>query len=141
MSSTHGAPASSPPDEAGFGVVEILVSMFLLLLLAVAFLPLLVEGLKATASNSSVATATQLAAQQLQLARSQPATCGALIAFSGQAIAAVTDPRGTVLQPVRTALSTADCPASYPGTVPITVQVRSGSTVLARASTLILVTG
>ena len=57
-------------EQSGFGIIEIVISMFLLGLLATAFLPLLVQGLKQSAANATLATATQLANDQIELARS-----------------------------------------------------------------------
>ncbi|MFO7691343.1 MAG: type II secretion system protein, partial [Cryobacterium sp.] len=47
--------------EQGFGMIEIVVSMFLLALLSIAFLPLLVQSLQVSVQNARLATATQLA--------------------------------------------------------------------------------
>lgn len=142
MSDQLEQPAPPREGEAGLGLIEIVIAMFLFLLLAVAFLPLLVNGLQATARNSTLATATQLVEQQLQKARAAGGTCASLQAFSATTPPAVTDPRGTALYPQLTPI--ASCPASYPGTVSLSVKVTEGSAAgktLAEASTLILVTG
>lgn len=62
-------------DESGFGLIEIVVSMFVLAVLALAFLPLLVNGLKQSAANATLATATQLVNERLEQVRSGGATC------------------------------------------------------------------
>lgn len=130
--------------ENGFGLIEIVVSMFLLGLLAIAFLPLLVTSMQTTVRNATIATATQLVDQQMEQARSLGAaggaTCSALAAMPSE----TTDDRGIRYQPTRTvavcpALTSA--PANYPRTVLVRVAVSTPpSTVeLVSATTLIYV--
>lgn len=112
-------------DDFGFGLVEIVISMFLLALLAVAFLPLLVDALRASVRNSTVATATQLVSEQLDAVSLIPRTCAALAAFEAAAVPSLTDERGTAYTAVRNAAS---CPASgYPLAVSVTVSVTADS--------------
>ena len=59
-------------NDGGFGIAEVLVAMFLLGLIAVAVIPILVQGLRASLSNAAVASATQLANQQLEQVRASP---------------------------------------------------------------------
>lgn len=129
--------ARRDPEE-GLGLVEIVVSMFLIGLLAIAFLPLVIQSLNLTGSNQTLATATQLANTRVDLARAQVATsgkCGDLTSLAAQAIAPVIDERGKSLQ----AAMTVSCPTVYPGTASVVVTVASGSTVVSRAKTLIFV--
>ena len=123
--------------EAGFGLIEIAVSMFLLGLLAVSLLPFLVQGVTQSAANGTLAAATQLLNKEMENARAQT-TCTALTA----ATFSVVDPRGVTLQVARTVGGA--CPASassYPITVPMAVTVVRTDTgvVLASAKTLIFV--
>ncbi|MHB1171414.1 MAG: type IV pilus modification PilV family protein [Lacisediminihabitans sp.] len=124
-------------DDNGLGLIEIVISMFLLALLAVTFLPLIIQSLSLTRSNVTLATSTQLVSQQLDLARAQESTCEALTAFASTAVPTTTDQRGVVLQPQRAAT----CPSTYPGTAGFTASVvQSGSTlVISSATTLIYV--
>lgn len=111
--------------DKGFGLVEIVISMFLLALLAVAFLPLLVDSLRVTVRNATAATATQLVSEQLDAASLIPRTCAGLTAFEGAAVPTVTDERGTVYTPQRDA---AACPSSgYPVAVDVRVWVTASS--------------
>lgn len=122
--------------DRGFGLIEIVVAMFLLAIVTMAVLPLLVQGLKLSASNATVAAATQLANQQVELVRSQ-SLCGAIVPATTTATA-----QGVALQVSRTIGIT--CPASgYPITVPVSVRVTRTDTsaVVATAKTLIFVTG
>lgn len=107
--------------DAGFGLVEIVISMFLLAVLAVAFLPLLIDALRATVRNATTATATQIVSEQLDSLSLLPRTCAALVAFEGASVPTLTDERGTVYTAVR---DIATCPSSgYPIAVNVTVSV------------------
>lgn len=111
----------SDPNDSGFGLIEIVISMFLLGLLAIAFLPLLVTSMKTTVVNSSIATATQLVNQQMDQARAVGATCALITAFGSTALTAgPPDERGVSYQPLR---DVGPCPPSYPGTVTVKVSV------------------
>lgn len=125
--------------EAGFGLVEILISMFLLSLLAVAFLPLLVDALRVSVRNATIATATQLVSEQLDSVSLVPRTCAGLDAFEAAAVPTVTDERGTVYTPAREASS---CPSSgYPVAVSVRVWATASSdtTLLVEATTTVIV--
>lgn len=80
------ADASSRRD-AGIGLIEIIISMFLISLLAIAFIPVLVSALRASELNSTVATATRLVAQAIDDAR----TRGAADCASAQLLNAQSD--------------------------------------------------
>ena len=122
--------------ERGFGLIEIVVAMFLLAIVTLAVLPLLVQGLKLSASNATVAAASQLANQQVELLRSK-SLCGDIAPATTTATA-----QGVVLQISRTVGTT--CPLlGYPITVPVSVSVTRTDTsvVVATVNTLIFVTG
>lgn len=121
-------------DEAGFGLVEIVVSMVILALLAVAFLPLLIQGLKASSANATLATATQLVNQKMESA-SAVSTCSGATALGG--VSSLTDPRGVTIQLTTTVAS---CPTGT-GTVKVAttaVRTDTGAT-LVTGSTLVFV--
>ncbi|KFF58381.1 hypothetical protein JF66_19010 [Cryobacterium sp. MLB-32] len=123
--------------ESGFGLIEVVVAMFLLTILAVAFLPVLVQGVQRSAANGTLAAATQLVNKEMENARAQT-TCSALTASTF----AVLDPRGVTLTVARTVGGA--CPVlttAYPLTVPVAVTVSRADTgaVLSVASTLIFV--
>lgn len=130
-------PCAAHRTEGGLGLIEIAVSMFLLGLLAVAFLPFLIQGIQQSAANGTLATATQLVNRETENARAQT-TCTGLTA----ATFTVIDPRGVTLQVTRTV--GAACPttaSSYPMAVPLAVTVVRTDTgaQLASAKTLIFV--
>ena len=135
-----GRVRAETPDR-GFGIIEIVISMFLLGLLAIAFLPLLVTSMKTTVFNSSVATATQLVDQQMDLARAEDPTCTDISAW-GIEILEASDPdtRKVSYHPARTV---GPCPTTYPGTVSVTVSVSVVDSTFApvTATTLIFLTG
>lgn len=136
---TDRNPDSAPSSiDSGFGIIEIVISMFLLALLAVAFLPLLIQGMKTSVRNSTIATASQLLDQQLGAVRALEPNCDDLQAYEAEAVPAQTDKRGTEFQPIR---EVAACPAAYPGVVRVRVSVKiSGSgDVLAEAVTVVYV--
>lgn len=123
-------------DERGFGLIEIVVSMFLLSILALAFIPVLINGMKGAATNADIAAATQLANNDVQRARSLGTACSALTAFGAETPAPVTTARGVALQVHHAAVT---CPTTYPGvaTVTVSVTMSGGTSSLASATTQI----
>ena len=124
--------------ESGFSLVEIIISMVLLALIAVAFLPLLVNAMKASVKNSTMSTASQLAGQQLDVASSIAPYCDTVSAFDDAAVPDVTDQAGIVYQFTRLVGA---CPATYPGLVTVTVSVSKDAENLAEAVTQLYLTG
>ena len=106
--------------DSGVGLIEIIISMFLLALLAAAFLPILVQGLNTSVRTTTIATASQLAGEQLDKLRELGTTCSQVSVFDDVVQAATTDERGTVYQPNR---QVSACPAIYPGVVSVRVWV------------------
>lgn len=123
-------------DDRGFGVIEVVVAMFLLAVVAVAIIPILIAGLRLSVQNAVIASATQLANQQVEQVRGATA-CNAVVAST-----ITTTSQGVPLKAVRTIGTT--CPATgYPTTVKVSVSVTRTDTsaVLATANTLVFVTG
>ncbi|MDQ4137433.1 MAG: type II secretion system GspH family protein [Actinomycetota bacterium] len=118
MSSTEATPRGTL--ENGFSLLEVVVAMFLLALLSVAFAPVLIGALKTSAENSTLATGTQLLGRETDSLRVTPAYCDDISAFVAEPVPAVTDDRGHTYQPARTAGA---CPARYPGLVRVTLSV------------------
>jgi len=130
--------APGKPADAGFGLIEIVVAMFLLAVLAIAFLPVLVQGIAQSSANGTLAAATQLVNREMENARAQT-TCSGLTADTFT----VPDDRGVTLRVTRTVGDA--CPAtaaSYPITVPLEVTVARTDTgdLVSSATTLIFVT-
>lgn len=127
--------SSAATAEDGLGLIEIVVAMLMLAVLAIAFVPLLVEGLKLSARNTTLATATQLVAEQLQLAQNAGPVCADVAALGG--VTTFTDSRDVVLEVTTT---TGLC-ASGTATLPVSVAVVRLDTVetISSASTLVYV--
>ncbi|GHF20950.1 prepilin-type N-terminal cleavage/methylation domain-containing protein [Pseudolysinimonas yzui] len=124
-------------DDAGLGLVEIVVAMFLIAILALSLAPLLIQGMKATVRNATLVAATQLANESIALAQAESPVCADVTATAG--VRDLTDARGVQLQATTVAGA---CPAGGTGTVAISVDVvrlDTGETV-AEAATLVFVT-
>jgi len=121
-------------SEDGLSLVEIVVSMLLLAIITVAMVPLLMQGLAQSARVSTLAAATQLLEQQMELLRATAPPCGSAAATS--VVATTTDSRNIPLAATRTV---AACPSSFPGTIKVDVSVSRTDTnvVLSTASTLV----
>lgn len=99
----------------GFGIAEVLVAVMLLMVVALSMLPVVIAGLRASGTNVSVATATQLVSEQMDLARNISPTCAAVQTFAAETGGLLwTDPRGVVLEIHREAPTTCPAPSSYP---------------------------
>jgi prepilin-type N-terminal cleavage/methylation domain-containing protein len=116
----------SPLRDDGFGLVEVIVAMFLLVVLAVAVLPAFISGIRASQANQTIVVANSLAAKQLATVQAQyPASsttssCAALPANTAPA-----QDTGTGLYWMR---QRATCPAStpatnYPAVVSVTISI------------------
>ena len=103
--------------EEGFGLIEIIISMFLLAMLAVMLAPVLIQGLKQSASNATLASATQLANEQSEQARAWK-SCDDVVA----SIETVTDARAVELT-IETTVGPCAPAAEDPVAVPVTVVV------------------
>ncbi|WP_207454284.1 type II secretion system protein [Herbiconiux sp. SYSU D00978] len=121
---------SNPSGDGGFGLIEIVVSIFLLGLLAIAYLPLLVQSLQASARNGVTSTASQLLNAELDELAAVVPYCDEVSNFASATTAAVTDDRGNVYQAHRELVP---CPGptdpgdNYPGVVEVTVCITEGT--------------
>lgn len=95
-------------DERGIGLIEIIISMFLISLLAIAFVPVLVTALRASEVNSTSATANRLVSQAIDAAR----TRGAADCAGAQLLNATSDTvdaQGITLRVVTSVPAVASC--------------------------------
>ncbi|WP_157157216.1 hypothetical protein [Diaminobutyricimonas sp. LJ205] len=126
-------------NDEGIGLIEIVVSILLLGLLAVSALPLLVASMQTSHRTASLGTATQIVSGQLEQIRAlpKPLACTAVAVLGGPG-AIVTDNRGVEYGP---SLTVSACPATYPGVVDVTAEVKAVASgeVLAEATTSVLV--
>ena len=135
MTTTRWDTERTIDGDAGFGLIEVVVSMFLLALLAIAFAPVLISSIQASAANTSTATATQLVNERMQIAQSSGPVCATVAGLVGSVT--LIDSRDVEIE-VTTTVGV--CPAGI-GTVRVeSIAVRTDTDVeLARASTLVYV--
>lgn len=126
---------SARQHDEGVGLIEIIVSMLLLAILAIAFLPLLIQGLKQSVANSTLATATQLVSEKMQLLQSQGPVCADVAGVAG--VTSLTDSRGVVLQVTTTTGVCTGASTTLSATASV-VRMDTGATI-ATASTLVYV--
>jgi type II secretory pathway pseudopilin PulG len=139
----------SRSEDDGFSLVEVIIAMFLLMVLALAVLPLIIGATRVSGSNKDLVAATTFANAQLapiSAAYSNnpttPTSCAALVA--AYAKTGVVDPAGTGL---RADVTVSTCPVGatlYPAVVTVTArvyEVGSSSTTLVRVPTKIMVSG
>jgi Tfp pilus assembly protein PilV len=122
----------------GVSLIEIVVSMFILALIAMAFLPLLIQGVKQSAATATRATAVRMVSDEIDRARLAGPKCADVRTKVGSVV--TIDSRGNSLTTAKTAGICSAVVASYPTTLTFTVDVtRTGGASLAKASTLIYV--
>jgi prepilin-type N-terminal cleavage/methylation domain-containing protein len=68
--------------DAGFSIVEVIIAMFLLAVIALAILPMLIQGVRSSSHESVTATATRDVYGYVERAR-QNATCTGLTGLAG----------------------------------------------------------
>lgn len=134
-------PGSRRPGDAGIGLVEVVITMFLLSLIAMAFLPFLLNSTVAASTNAGRATANQLVNQAMDSLRTD-------LAPADRDCAWVTDwvddlDGQTTVSGAKTLTMNSTvpaCPATPPGsaTVAFSVTDQTGA-VLAQVTTLVYV--
>ena len=136
MNSEPGGPVVVTDD--GLGLLEIVISMFIISLLAIAFIPVMVPGLRATEATSTIATASRLVAQAIETARATGAASCAEAQLLADAITEV-DAQGVTIEVTTTVTPLADCTEGSATTVTATARdaADAGGTPLAQARTLL----
>lgn len=124
-------------------MIEIVISMLLLGLLALAFLPVLITSLRLTSANATIAVAAQLATGQLEEARAEGHLCSDITIPQGASVVPGTVHLDGANLEVRR--ERGECPtlaSAYPTTISLQVEIwRTGTPeVIMHADTLILVT-
>jgi type II secretory pathway pseudopilin PulG len=126
--------------DAGIGLIEIVISMFLISLLAIAFIPVIVSALRASELNSTAATATRLVSQAIDDARSRGAAdCAAAQLLN--ATTAEVDAQGVTITVTTSVPAVTNCVAGSAITVTVNAVSSVDGSVLADARTLIYLTG
>ena len=131
-------------SKRGFGLIGIVISMFLLGALLVSYIALTIRPVEDIGMNTTIATATQIVNEQIEGARAvrSPAStepsCQDITTFLQVTPAPVKDPRGVTLVPQWEPTS---CPTTYPGVIRVRASVtRIGyPTPIASAGALIFV--
>jgi prepilin-type N-terminal cleavage/methylation domain-containing protein len=119
-------------EDRGFGIVEVIIAMFLLAMIAVAILPALWQGIRYSSEQSSVATATRFLNSLIEEARAG-ADCATIAGLDGRT---ATDGKGA-------AMTSAFSPASGPtcasgSTATFTLEIRDASASVLAATTAIV---
>lgn len=127
---TRSSTSRADDREKGVGLIEIVISMMLLAILATALIPVLVQGLRQAASSATLATATQLANNELEHVRTWT-RCADLTAGTSN----VTDARGVVLAISTTVGGACVVSPENPVSVPVTVVVTRQDTGIVVTST------
>lgn len=128
----------SSSGESGFSLVEIVVSMFLIGVLAISVLPVFIQALTASATNITIATATQMVNDQMDLARASVKNCAELTTFVGAVPPPVTDSQKVVLRASRTSSTCSDAQLDA-AALTITVTRSDTNAEVAEATTLLSV--
>lgn len=132
-------------DSEGFSIVEVIIAMFLLMVLALAVLPLIIGATNTSVVNRDLVAATTFANNQLAPIKASfpndPSTPTSCATLRGRAAVDVADVAGTGLQ---ADLTVGACPAAYPGSVLVTVAVEDSAApgdVLVQLPTRVSVSG
>lgn len=122
-------------DESGFTLLEPVIAMLLLMIVAVAVLPILTNSLVQSSRSAEVVSATALGNRAIEDERAQK-SCAGLTALDQTSTSGST-------KALRVVRQIGGCPSGYPGTVRVTVVVTDAATgtVEASATTLVFVTG
>lgn len=141
-SQPHVGSSAQKPEaarDAGFSLVEIVVSMFLIGIIAVSVLPVLIQTLRASALNITVATSAQMLNEEFDAARAAVNNCAQLQSFINETPPSFTDSQKVVLQARRT--SSGGCTDTTLGAAVLTITVTRGDSgaKVARATTMLSV--
>lgn len=131
------------PDQrdSGFGLAEAIVAMMIIAILSIAFLPVLITGLKTSTANTTRAIAIQVLAQELEQLRNSGSSCTAVKTFMAATPAPIANQQGTLQASRLINLPASDvCSAPYLRTVSVRLRVTDTSTaeVLAEAHALVV---
>lgn len=120
--------------DEGFSLIEIVIAMFLLGLIAIAILPALVSGIRYSAEQSAVATATRHINALIEQGRQNP-SCTSLQALAGYDASPV-DGTG---HPYQTQGVRGVCPAAGGAAVSLEIWATQSGRELARVTALIYI--
>ncbi|GAA3775614.1 hypothetical protein GCM10022240_29040 [Microbacterium kribbense] len=119
--------------DDGFSIVEVIIAMFLLAIIATAILPMLLQGIRYSAQQSAVATATRQLSATIDTVRAN-ATCATVGSILGARSYADGSGRSFT---VDTSVSPGISTCSENTTVTLTLVASNSGTSLARATALV----
>lgn len=115
-------------DEAGFGLVEVIIAFVLLGILFASAAPLMMGALRLSAQAAVVGTASEVANEQLERARASATTCNGFKNFLNAPLPApYVDARGVSYTISQTPVTAVACPASGASLIDYTVSVTTTS--------------
>ena len=85
---------SSRTHDEGLGLAEVLISILLFGIIAVAAVPAIIVAVQVSGKTTTVASAAGVANERIEIARSQTASCAEFVAFLQASPGTYTDARG-----------------------------------------------
>lgn len=126
-------------QEVGLGLVEVVISMFLIALLAIAFVPVLISGLRAAETNSTTATANRLVSQAIEAVRAdQPDNCARLALLADTYPITEPDGEGVTIEVSMVVPRGAECSTGNANLVRVEARDQADDRLIASARTLVL---
>jgi type II secretory pathway pseudopilin PulG len=111
------------PDDEGFGLVELIIAIFLFAVITVALVPALISGIVYSAQQSTTATATRQLNALVEQARQAP-TCASLAGAA--AMQSFKDGSG---QPFTTSGTVGTCTSGTAVSLALTAKDQKGATI------------
>lgn len=111
--------------DAGFSMIEIVVAMFVLAVMSIGLLPLILGTIQTSVLNRQLVAATTLAGTSLDDARRVAAStpsCAALTTWRAGLVTGTPTADGSIVE-----ATVGSCPTAFPGTVLVSVRVRSAA--------------
>ena len=124
-------------DAAGFSLVEVIIAMFILGVIAIALLPALINGIRYSSEQSSVATATRQLNAIIESAREGQPTCADIL--DATASQTFQDGAGRAFTTSGTSGPCVVCPIYGGIAIPLDLVARQNGHTLANVSALVYV--
>lgn len=131
----------SQDGDDGVGIVEIMISLLIFAVIMMSLVPFLINTYTTSMKNSTIASATQIVNQQIELARGASSSCTEFSAFaSAGAPTGLTDGRDLPLVVTQSLPDVAQCTNKPLQSMTVVVRERTASgRVLATSTVLIAV--
>lgn len=125
-------------DAAGFSLVEVIIAMFILGIIAVALLPVLINGIQFSSQQASVATATRQLNALIEEARDSPSCATVAAARANQTF---TTGNGGTFETSGTSGACSICPNTIGTAIPLQISAVQAGRNLATVSAEVYVPG